>query len=197
MSICRFNGDTVGRVILALFVVVTAWAVQSPAYAQDYVNYPEDRFYELLDEQEPKHTLDEARAIVAGEFDEYDAAEIAAYLCSPDPVAACEGSLVWITWEMFLYGLLADQSVDEILGQMIEWDETLAIAIASYWCSPPAGKGCEADENNQSEYDYDERESFFSSENEVKERPASREDVGAQFFGGDNKNCSRSRSRRC
>lgn len=200
MSVRLLNGRAGAWMMIALVALVAALAAQATSYAQDYYEYPEDLFYELLDEE--GLPLDEARAIVGEEFDEYRAAEIAAYLCAPNPDIACEGSDVWAVWEVFLYGLYDGLTVDEVLEVMIEEDETLAIAIAIYWCSPPAGEGCEAAEGIESEeeyaepeYEYAGRESFFAEEDQMKERPASK-DTGAQFFGG-KKRCSRTRDRRC
>ena len=185
MPIRRFKRHTAGRVILTLFVLVTAWVAQAPTYAQDSFEFSEDLFYELLDER--GDSLDAARAGVADEFDELEAAEIAAYLCAPDPDPACKGSGVLAAWDVFLDGLYDDRSVDEILGDMSQSDEYLAIAIVVHWCTPPAGYGCEEEE-------YDERQSDFVDEDQVKEQPASR-DSGAQFFGG-KKRRSRTRGRR-
>jgi hypothetical protein len=187
MSIRELNGSIVDWMMVFFIVLVTALVVQTPSYAQDSAGYPEDRFYELLDEY--RVPLDEARAIVASEFDAYSAAEVAAYLCAPNPDAACEDSEVWAVWEVFLYSLSEGISVKEVLDIMSEWDATLIDAIAIYWCSPPAGDGCGGEE-------YNEKETVFVVEEVVKERPASRDEVGAQFFGGE-KRCSRARDRRC
>ena len=185
MQNCQFKRPVASCVILALSALVTAWLIQAPAYSQDdSFEYSEELFYDLLDNQD--YSLDDARAAVADEFDEYEAAEIAAYLCSPDPDPACRDSDVLATWDEFLDGLYDGLSVDELLDEIAESDESLAIEIGAYWCAPPAGYGCEEDE-------YHDRQSDFADEEQVKVQPESK-DTGAQFFGGD-KRRSRTRGR--
>ena len=188
------------RFACVLPLLCIALLLQQAAHAQDSYAYPEDLFYELLDEQEL--SLDEAREIVAIEFDDYDAAEIAAYLCAPEADVACAGSYVWEVWSVFLNELYIGKSVNDILIDLLDVDEFLAFAIADYWCSPPAGAGCEGDTAEEDDYEYSQRESFFSEDvaNKARpesERPASTDaEAGAQFFGG-KKRCSRTRGRRC
>jgi hypothetical protein len=188
----RRNMIPVGRVTFALFALVSAWLAQAPTYAQDSYEYPEDLFYELLDEYD--YSLDDARAVVAEalEFDEYQAAEVAAYLCAPDPDEACRGSSVLALWNRFLDGLSEDESIDDIVDEIGESDPILAEEIAIYWCTPPAGYGCDEEE-------YSERQSEFVVEDQAKGRPVSGSNPGgnggAQFFGGD-KRGSRTRGGR-
>lgn len=185
MSKGRVEGRTRSWGMSTLLLLAAAWVAPLPLYAQDGPD-SELRFYELLDDE--GLGLDEARDVVAEEFDEYEAAEIAAYLCAPDPDEACEDSEAWKAWGIFLDRLAEGWAIGEIVNDISEWDEDLAIAIAIYWCSPPAGYGCD-------EYTDDERESAFEWEDEVKDRPQSGE-YGAQFFGGGKKRHSRTRGSR-
>ena len=93
-------------------------------------------------------------------------------------------------WAAFLNGLAENQSVDNMVDALADRDEYLAIEIAVYWCSPPAGPGCDDDE-------FADRESDFAFEDVTKSVPASGggDADGAQFFNG-HKGYSRARKRR-
>jgi hypothetical protein len=140
------------RWISVIFVslLLAVSSAQNNLIAQDQIN-PEELFYYLLDNQ--GYSLDETRTFVASEFDEDVAAEIAAYLCAPDPDLTCEGSDVLAEWDYFLDEILDDRMVIDVAEAMLDAgvDEPLVTAIAVYWCSPEPGPGCEDEYYNQTE----------------------------------------------
>ena len=125
------------------------------------------------------YQLDEVRDFVEIEFDDPEiAADIAAFICAPDPDPECQDTDVWNMWDYFLHYLSQDYSLEQVYDALAEEDVDLADAIVIYWCSPPAGVGCE-------EESYD-RASEFSGEqyatvSQPKSRPQNHQ-LGRQGF---------------
>ena len=86
------------------------------------------------------------------------AAEIATFVCSPDPDPECEGSAIDLMWIDFLSYIGEGASVFETVVEMIDagGDEALLTAIAVYWCSPDPepGEGCGDDPATGAWFDF-------------------------------------------
>ncbi len=134
-----------GRMRVGLFLLIVTCTAWESSLAQEPSEDPEDRFSSLLLE----FSLDSTRDIVAEEFGEAVAVDIAVYLCSPDPDDDCEGSTVFDAWSAFLEGIDQGDPVAQVTQGMQDFDEYLVSGIAVYWCSPEPGDGCGTDRFTQ------------------------------------------------
>ena len=100
------------------------------------------------------YPLDEVRHFVAAEFDNSEvAADISVFLCAPEPDPACQGSAVWNLWDYFLHYLSQGYSMNQVVDVLAEEDADLTDALLIYWCTPPAGAGCEDAKSEQAPYE--------------------------------------------
>lgn len=163
------------NLVRVISLIAIVFGAQAHAQTHDDFDDPGDLFYHLLIDHDAP--IDHARATVARDFGPYIAADIATYLCAPDPHPECEYSTVWSYWDYFLTGLYEGASVFPLAEKMAATDEYLAYAIEAYWCSPPAGDGCDQVQV--------EVKSEFVFRSEEKTRPTSK--PGRQGYTGDSK----------
>ncbi len=129
---------------LLLLVLLTSPDV---LLAQDYEDDPEEAFFSLLDQG---YDLDDARAMIAQDFDMAVATELAVWICF-EYVSECEESQaetdVLSAWATFLNGLDEGYSISELVDGMQEYfDPYLSTGVAMFWCSPEPESGCSTDD---------------------------------------------------
>jgi hypothetical protein len=116
---------------------------------------PEDMFAELVLERE--YGVDQARQQVASVYGQALATEIAVYWCSPEADVGCEESAVLDAWLDFERLIDDDYSADEARAALEEdYDESLAAALAVFWCSPEPGDGCNGSSVEQAWQQFDD-----------------------------------------
>lgn len=134
---------TVAMAFGGLVLSLLPWLLAPIAFAQDTDDNPNALYYAGIDSGDGFYN---AIAAVEQHYGLAVAAEIAAFVCAPNPDPECQGSEVDTIWIEFLNTIGAGFSVFETVSRMLEQDgdEALLTAIAVYWCSPDpvSGEGC-------------------------------------------------------
>jgi hypothetical protein len=139
---------------LVFSVLASSAFANMPAGAQG--GEAEDMFAELVLDR--GYNADDARRQVAAAFGQAVATDIAVYWCSPEADEGCDGSVVLKAWLDFEDLIDDDYSADDAREELADnYDESLAAALAVFWCSPEPGDGCSGSDVARVWQEFDDR----------------------------------------